>query len=56
MKKYNIQVRFGTWGVDVDLSNHIKNEFTNSLIYFFTLNTLIILLVIVFTRGNLHYL
>jgi hypothetical protein len=53
-KEYNTQVRFGTWSVDVDLSNHIK--FANSLSYHFTLNILIILFVIVFILINLYYL
>lgn len=26
IKEYDTQVRFGTWGVNVDLSNHIKNS------------------------------
>jgi hypothetical protein len=55
-KEYNTQVRFGTWSVDVDLSNHIKNKFANSLSYHFTLNILIILFVIVFILINLYYL
>lgn len=48
VKEYNTQVYFGAWSVDVDLLNHVKNKFANSLPYFFTLSTLIILLVIVF--------
>jgi len=55
-KEYNTQLWFGTWGVDVDLSNHIKNKFANSLSYLFTLSILIILFVIVFILINLHYL
>jgi len=54
VKEYNTQVWFGTWGVDVGLLNHIKNNFANSLYYLFSLSTLIILLVIVFTWSNLH--
>jgi hypothetical protein len=56
VKEYNTQVWFGTWGVDVDLSNHVKNEFANFLPYLFTLSILIILLIIVFIWINLHYL
>jgi len=48
VKKYNTKVQFGTWGVDVGLLNHIKNDFANSFSYLFILSTLIILLVIVF--------
>jgi hypothetical protein len=56
VKECNTQVWFGTWGVDVDLSNHVKNEFVNFLPYLFTLSILIILLIIVFIWINLHYL
>jgi len=30
MKEYNIQVQFDTWGMDVCLPNHVKNEFVYS--------------------------
>jgi len=56
VKKYNTYAWFGTWDVDVSLSNHVKNKFKNSLPYLFTLSTLIILLVIVFILINFHYL
>ena len=48
VKEYNTQVWFGTWGVNVSLPNHVKNEFANFLPYLFILSTLIILLIIVF--------
>jgi hypothetical protein len=54
VKEYNIKVWFGTWGVDVGLWNHVKIEFANSLHYLFTLSTLIILLIIIFIKSNLH--
>jgi hypothetical protein len=54
MKETDIQVWYGTWGVDVDLINHVKNEFMNSIPYLFILSTLIILLVIVLTWSNLY--
>jgi hypothetical protein len=42
--------------VNINLSNHVKNEYENSIPYIFTLSTLIILLVIVFILINLYYL
>jgi hypothetical protein len=54
MKENNIQVWYGTWGVDVGLMNHVENEFMNSIPYPFILSTLIILLVIVLTWSNLY--
>ena len=56
MKEYNTQVWFSTWGMDVGLTNHVKNKFANYFPYLFTLNTLIILLFIVFFWINLYYL
>jgi hypothetical protein len=54
VKEYNMLVWFGTRSMDARLSNHVKNEFVNSLSYLFTLHTLITLLAIVFTWSNLH--
>jgi hypothetical protein len=37
VKEYNAQVRFGTWGVDIDLPNDVKNrvcKFSALPIYF----------------------
>jgi hypothetical protein len=31
VKECNAQVRVDTWDVDIDLLNHVKNEFANSL-------------------------
>jgi len=52
VKKYNTQVQFGTWEVDVGLSNHVKNKFAISIFIFFILNTLIICWLIVFIWIN----
>ena len=48
VKEYNSQVQFSTWGVDVDLSNLVKNQVCNFSLLSFIWSTLIILLVIVF--------
>jgi hypothetical protein len=52
VKKYNTQVQFGIWGVDVGLSNYVKNKFAISILIFFILNTLIICWLIVFIWIN----
>jgi len=26
VKEYNTQIQFDTWGINVDLSNHVKNK------------------------------
>jgi len=52
VKKYNTQVQFGIWEVDVGLSNYVKNKFAISILIFFILNTLIICWLIVFIWIN----
>jgi hypothetical protein len=52
VKKYNTQVQFGIWEVDVGLSNDVKNKFAISILIFFILNTLIICWLIVFIWIN----
>jgi hypothetical protein len=42
VKKYNTHTWFDTWNVDINLLNHVKNKFANSLPQLFTLSTLII--------------
>jgi hypothetical protein len=56
VKENNIQVWFGIWDGELGLPSHVKNEFANSLLYLFTLSTLIILLVIIFIWINLYFL
>ena len=52
VKKYNTQVQFGIWEVDVGLANYVKNKFAISILIFFILNTLIICWLIVFIWIN----
>jgi hypothetical protein len=49
VNEYNTQVWFNTLGLDVGLSNHIKNEFVNSLLlslYFKYFNYILVIIFI----------
>jgi hypothetical protein len=49
VNEYNTQVWFNTSGLDVGLSNHIKNEFVNSLLlslYFKYFNYILVIIFI----------